>query len=143
MKYILLITVLFAISSQVSAEVKFRYPMDSFIELRSFFDHDIRPKSYSGPFDYLNNTENYKCSTQIRYDGHRGIDYTAKTDYPLSIAIAAAPGKIITVEDACEPFGGYQNNGCGGGFGNHVVFGYDAQTRTAYESMKNTGAHLG
>jgi len=133
------------------AEVKLRYPLDSWstapfwtstiiigpqgetysapenTAITSYFDHDAHGNSTA---------TNYKCQTEFPYDKHDGVDFrlgllsTANPSLFNTQVHAAAPGKVIQKETSCDPIGGYWNNGCGVGLGNHMVLEHDVVTRT-------------
>jgi murein DD-endopeptidase MepM/ murein hydrolase activator NlpD len=134
-------------------DIKFRYPLNEYhnylrpigpfvgglpltyisTPIISFFDHDPEKAATSPSTD---KTMKFDCEKTVNYDGHNGLDLRTWTKGVTPLAdtnpaipvIAAAPGKVIGFEGACDPNGGYWGNGCG----NFVVLEHGADLRTKY-----------
>jgi len=126
-KHIILILII-TCATQVVAEVKFRFPMDqsSWFGVNAFRDS----KKIS------NEIQDFTCGTKT-YNEHEGVDFRYQFLGAFGVAVfdknvvAGASGVAVQLENSCSPTGGYWNNGCGGGLGNHAVLEHDVVTRTA------------
>jgi murein DD-endopeptidase MepM/ murein hydrolase activator NlpD len=115
----------------------------------SYFDHDKDYNMKDAQGNVISTrTKNYKCVGNVLYDGHSGVDFNLGwwgSNFPTIFdkpIYSSAPGKVVTLESFCSPTGGYVNNGCGGGLGNHVVLEHDSNTRTLYGHLAGTSNAL-
>lgn len=71
---------------------------------------------------------------QSVYRTHAGVDVVPSD----SIIKSSTNGTVIATNESCEPFGGYLENMCGGGFGNYIV----VETKIDGSNYKVTYGHL-
>lgn len=133
-------------TKEVSADPKFRRPLDTILSpvFSAYYDNDTS-----------SNVKNYYCGTDTIYNGHKGTDFRAVTGTAI---YAGADGGLYYRYDNC-PTTGYLGSTCGSGYGNYVKIDHEGDMTdgigwiTIYAHMKQgtvawyqsllCGAHIG